>query len=286
MKSTSLISQLHPVKQAIAGMLLVLFSGLPLLGIVGYWPDQMPAAGTPDGLYNFEWFKVTLIDKATHAPVPGEHTIHLSTLLLVLVALSGYLGNMIHVATSFTTYIGSRKFEKSWLLWYCVRPFSAAALAVALFFILRAGFLNYTNDSSNLNLYGVLAISMLTGLFTDIATQKLKEVFETIFKPKDARPDKLEDTNKASNEFAVTSVSPVKLKKNANNTILVYGENLLTQSINVLIGNTIVSQVVVKEKSIGFNYMPTANEMAQGHVLMVITTQNGKTLYAKKIAFE
>ena len=44
-------------------------------------------------------------------------TIQYDVLLLILVALCGFLGNMIHMATSFTAFVGANKFAKSWLLW-------------------------------------------------------------------------------------------------------------------------------------------------------------------------
>jgi hypothetical protein len=120
-----------------------------------------------------------------------EETISVNTLLLLLVAIAAFLGNMVHIATSFTTFVGAEKFKRSWILWYCVKPFTAAALGLVLYFSFRGGFLNSSSDVSNLNLYGIITLAALSGLFTDIATQKLKEVFSVIFKPTDPRPNKL-----------------------------------------------------------------------------------------------
>ncbi|QHS60287.1 hypothetical protein [Chitinophaga agri] len=130
-----------------------------------------------------------------HITGPSDQVIHINTLLLMLVAVAGFLGNMIHIATSFTTFIGAGKFRRSWILWYCVKPFTAAALAIAVYFVFRGGFLNMSDDSSNINIYGLMTISLLTGLFTDRATLKLKEVFDVLFRtaPKEERPDKLEN---------------------------------------------------------------------------------------------
>jgi hypothetical protein len=123
-----------------------------------------------------------------------EHTIQFNTLMLLLVATAGFLGNMIHIASSFTTFIGSNQFKRSWILWYCVKPFTASALALVIYFAFRAGFLNSNDPGNTLNIYGIMTVSALSGLFTDTATQKMKEVFEVIFKPKETRPDSLEDT--------------------------------------------------------------------------------------------
>jgi hypothetical protein len=212
--------------------------------------------------------------------------IHLGTLLLILVAVAGFLGNMIHIATSFTTYVGAEKFRKSWILWYFVRPVTASGLALILYFIFRAGFLNSANDNSNLNLYGVLTLSVLAGLFTDIATQKMKEVFETVFKPKDARPDKLDGARSADDEgFLVTDVSPAKLDRINCNKIVITGSNLDKGKINVLISDTIVPQVIITKEKIEFDYTATPEEVQKGMALIVITDENGKALYTKKIPF-
>jgi hypothetical protein len=123
--------------------------------------------------------------------VDTENTISVNTLLLLLVAIAAFLGNMVHIATSLTTFVGAQKFKRSWILWYCVKPFTASALGLVLYFSFRGGFLNSSSDVSNLNLYGIITLAALSGLFTDIATQKLKEVFSVIFKPNDPRPNKL-----------------------------------------------------------------------------------------------
>ena len=53
-------------------------------------------------------------------------------------------------------------------------------------------------NAADLNVYGILTMSALAGLFSDRATLKLKEVFETLFKPKDERSDKLKSEGEDS----------------------------------------------------------------------------------------
>src|ERR1700754_2504358 len=62
-------------------------------------------------------------------PVPCSCTIQFSTLILILVAAAGFLGNMIFVASSFGAFVGSGKFRRSWILWYFVKPFTGSGLA-------------------------------------------------------------------------------------------------------------------------------------------------------------
>ncbi len=174
--------------------------------------------------------------------------IHINTLLLLLVALAGFLGNMIHIATSFTTYVGSNKFVRSWLLWYTVKPFTAAALAVGVYFVFRGGFLNMSDDSTNINLYGVMTISLLTGLFTDRATQKLKEVFEVLFRPKEERTDPLDATAK------VTGITPTEIEAGIENTLTITGENLQSATLSATINDEAVAIAVAGNTSATIKY--------------------------------
>ncbi|HEY6505240.1 MAG TPA: hypothetical protein VIZ28_14795 [Chitinophagaceae bacterium] len=171
--------------------------------------------------------------------------------LILLVAISGALGAFIHVATSFTDYIGSQQFERSWISWYLMRPFIGATLALAFYFLLRGGLVTVNVDSPQIanqysaaqdsvlyihydtaqkihikssadtltgftrigterlpvrrdglpiNPFGVTAISILAGLFSRQAVDKLREIFENLFLTK----EKVERAN------------PLAEKKNAN----------------------------------------------------------------------
>lgn len=145
--------------------------------------------------------------------------IDLNTILLILVAAGGFLGNMIHIATSFTTFIGMDQFKRRWLLWYYVKPFTAAGLALCLYFAFRGNFFNYSIDASGINLFGVLTMAVLAGLFTDKATMKLAEIFDVVFSVKDKRTDKLAEPK-------ITSITPSKLALDTDNVITINGENL------------------------------------------------------------
>jgi hypothetical protein len=202
-----------------------------------------------------------------------ENTIQFNTLLLILVALCGFLGNMIHVATSFTTFIGAEKFKRSWILWYCVKPFTASALALAFYFVFRAGFLNYTSDAG-LNLYGVLTMAMLTGLFTDIATQKLKEVFEVAFKPKDDRPNTL-----SGNGVKITGITPDKLVKPGENTITISGENFNREPLTIKINTEIIPYRIASEKSIIIKYTIPASQAEAAAFKLEIFNKDEKVIY-------
>lgn len=116
---------------------------------------------------------------------------------IIMVLITGAIGSFIHSAGSFTNYVGEQKLGLSWVWWYILRPFVGVSVAFVFYLVIRGGMLTNTN-AEGLNFFGILTMSALAGLFSDRATLKLKEVFETLFKPKDERSGKLEDGNEAS----------------------------------------------------------------------------------------
>lgn len=101
--------------------------------------------------------------------------------LALLVIVAGAIGSSIHTITSFTRYIGYDKFYKRWIWWYLLRPFAGSALALIFYFVIRGGLFTNTN-SKEINLYGIMAISGLVGMFSKQATDKLDELFGNLFR--------------------------------------------------------------------------------------------------------
>jgi hypothetical protein len=126
--------------------------------------------------------------------------------LLLLVLLAGFLGSFLHMAQSFSEYVGNRAIKKSWAWWYCFRPFIGAGLAVVFYAAIRGGFMAIATGSnakaSELNPFGLVAIGALVGMFSKAATMKLGEVFETLFKTEKAKEskDKLVATSQTSSQ--------------------------------------------------------------------------------------
>lgn len=100
---------------------------------------------------------------------------------LLCAAASGALGSYIHLATSFVEHAGRRRLLSSWAWWYVLRPWIGSALALVVYFVLRAGLIAGASESGTaMNPYGVAAISALSGMFSAQATNKLREIFENI----------------------------------------------------------------------------------------------------------
>jgi hypothetical protein len=197
--------------------------------------------------------------------------VHINTLLLILVAIAGFLGNMIHLSTSFTTFVGAGKFRKSWLLWYIVKPFTAAALAIAIYFVFRGGFLNMSDDSANINLYGLMTISLMSGLFTDRATLKLKELFDVLLRtsPKEERPDQL--TNGGLTIKGITA-APLEAGKPA--TIILNGEKMNEGQIDITIEDQPVTDMNRVPERISFTYTLPESLKDRESVMLIIKTEH------------
>jgi hypothetical protein len=116
--------------------------------------------------------------------------------LLLLVMIAAALGSYIHAATSFVSYVGNKSLVMSWAWWYILRPFIGMALALVFYFVIRGGLLSAGTDAGEISVFGITAVAGLVGMFSKQATDKLGEVFNTLFRTKggegdDIRKDKL-----------------------------------------------------------------------------------------------
>jgi hypothetical protein len=103
--------------------------------------------------------------------------------LLGLIASAGGIGGLLHLVTSLGNFVGTRQLLRSWLLFYYLRPWVGAGLGIVFYFVLRTGVLNPAGaaNTQTFNVYGLLAMSALAGMFSRQAMDKLAEVFEVLF---------------------------------------------------------------------------------------------------------
>jgi hypothetical protein len=130
--------------------------------------------------------------------------------VLFMVMLLGALGGFLRLASSLANYIGNRQLLKSWIIYYLLTPIQGAALAPVVYLLLRVGVLNpantapgSTSPADSLNLIGIYAFAVLTGLFSKQAIEMLADVFSTIFKKaetKDALDKSKQDKTKAKDK--------------------------------------------------------------------------------------
>lgn len=126
------------------------------------------------------------------------------TALILAVALIGATGGSVHALGSFGLFVGQRRIVRSWVWWYLLRAPIGLALAVLFYFLIRGGLVVTPTNGPNaqggteaaqnglagVNIYGVGALAGLAGLCSEIATRKLREVFETLFRPAQELGDK------------------------------------------------------------------------------------------------
>lgn len=103
--------------------------------------------------------------------------------LLRLVLCFGAAGGLLHLFASLGRYVGERTLQRSWMLFYYLRPPVGAVLGLFVYFILRMGVLSNgaTKTIPDVNVYGVLTFAGLAGMFSRQAIDKLAEVFDMLF---------------------------------------------------------------------------------------------------------
>jgi len=184
--------------------------------------------------------------KDTHIAFPQGGRMHVLPLgepasiaqgLIWLAMLAGVAGSFLHAAQSLSSYIGNGTFKSSWAAWYFLRPWIGAVLGFAIYFALRTGLVGGVDS---VNPYGVVAIGFLGGWFSKTTTDKLQEVFETLFKT-DAdkeRKDKLKPLRPVIDAVVPTPVPA------AQQEIAVRGSNF-QEGAQVVIEHTPLATIFV-----------------------------------------
>ena len=145
------------------GAALAFLAILALGAVLAFWPTDFTRGGP------------------AVAVLFGAGSLARETDLLLLAAIFGALGSFLHVARSFATFAGNRALVASWIWWYCLQPLAGMALAVVVYVVVRGGFLSAGASGADVSPYGVAGIAALAGMFSKQATDKLNEVFSTMF---------------------------------------------------------------------------------------------------------
>src|SRR5215213_5654589 len=111
-----------------------------------------------------------------------QFEISLDVRLILMVMLAGGLGSFVHAATSFADYVGNERLTSNWLWFYILRPFIGMTLALIFYLVIRGGFLSAGNEAGKVNPFGIAALAGLVGMFSKQATDKLDDVFTTLFR--------------------------------------------------------------------------------------------------------
>ncbi|WP_152223990.1 hypothetical protein [Pseudomonas sp. SCB32] len=169
----------NSIQIGIMGAGLVCLALLLICLLVALWPQLYPkfpppgVLGDPDVQCLVGW-----------CPGPDAR-------LLAMVMSAGGLGSFVHIAKSFGDFVGNERLMASWIWWYALKPFIGMVVAMLLYLFIRGGFLgvSVTGEASNVNLYGLIGMSCLAGMFAKQATDKLSELFDTLFLTREAAGD-------------------------------------------------------------------------------------------------
>ena len=112
---------------------------------------------------------------------------------LSIAMISGALGSFIHLATSFSSYVGNRRLSSSWMWWFILRAPMGAALALIAYFIMRSGFLLDGTLGEQISPFGIAALGGLVGLASKQIIDKIRMVSDETFNTEldEQRSDKL-----------------------------------------------------------------------------------------------
>jgi hypothetical protein len=158
--------------------------------------------------------------------------------LILLVLLVGAIGSYVHSASSIVDYLGNRTFISSWVWWYLLRPFIGMMLALIFYFVFRGGFITGGVNPSGedaakfINPFGIAALAGLVGMFSKVASDKLNEVFSTLFRPAPGQGDAKRGDKLGTNPVpSVTSIDPASVKVGTKTvSVIIRGSNFTEKS--------------------------------------------------------
>ena len=185
------------------GALLSLLMLLTLYGLIALWPAVAAATSDPP-----HTVVVQLLG------VHWRPTEEVS--LLMLVVLASALGGTLHASISFTDYVGNGRLTTSWIWWYVLRGLLGTSLAVLFYFALRGGLFSANTPTNVINPFGIAALAGLVGLFHKQATDKLRELFDTMFRTAPGKGDDQRRDSIDAGQPVVTHAERVRVPGRSN----------------------------------------------------------------------
>jgi len=181
-------STVGPIGIVLITAYLILASILLLYGLVQFWPPPIPAESTPVLTESASVpSEPTPTPAGESAPTSLPVTFLLWTFpvsdevrLILIVALAGALGSLVHALRSLYWYAGNRELVWSWLAKYILLPFVGSTLGLVFYFVIRGGFFSPEATIEQTSPFGFAGLGALVGMFSEQAVLKLKEVAETL----------------------------------------------------------------------------------------------------------
>lgn len=183
-----------PRQKAFIGIYCVVFVGLVLYVLGKTWPD------TDCGNYAGTVTYIPFISGGIDVIYTEEQRI------IFLVCLAGALGGGVYMGISFAYHTAIDDLEKQYWYWYLSRPFVGASLAVIVYFLLRGGLFSSSASNNDINLYTVIAIACLVGMFSKQAIAKLTTIANQLFE-KGNYPEKDEKEDEGKENEGITEIN-------------------------------------------------------------------------------
>ena len=159
-------------------------------------------------------------------------TVPMDVRLIMMVMVAGGLGSFIHTATSFGDFVGNEKLTSNWIWWYILKPFIGMVLAAIIYLVIRGGFLSGGSEAGRINVYGIAALAGMAGMFSKQATDKLSEVFDTLFKTAAGGGDSKRKDNLDNPIPVLTRIDPSSIEPTSQNMIVVLkGSGFVSSSV-------------------------------------------------------
>jgi hypothetical protein len=221
----------------IFGVCFLVFTTLIFYFLVTTWPVLVPDTSVP--AYATSKFMFKPFRLFGQGPYDWEPDLR----MLLTVIIAGAIGSLIHTLTSFGDYVGNRRLGTSWLWWFILRTPIGVALAIVAYLILRGGLIVPTLQTTKetdlqgatllLNPYAIAAFAALAGMFSRQATDKLREVFETVFTPQ--KPVKRDDPLNTGSEL---KIEPATLTMGQDQVLTITGRGFQKDTTATIDGKT------------------------------------------------
>ena len=207
-------------------------------------------------------------------------------LLIQLVLVAGALGAFIHAATSFATYVGNRQLTFGWIWWLLLRIPVGTALAVLVYFAVRAQFFGTFDFVNEKDVYLIGTVAGISGLFSKQVADKLSDLIDNLFTPA-KKPERAEALKKDEEDDAkapvIESFSPESLPAQALNlTVAIIGKGFADGAV-VSVQNKKRSAEFVSSTRLTFEFEQTE---VQHPAKLIVKVRNPDGRYSKEKEFD
>ena len=100
--------------------------------------------------------------------------------LTIQILALGFTGGALHGLISFSHHHSENTLTNHWIPFYLLRPFIGSGMAFLVYLFIRGGLLKDNSSIESLNLYGIQAIALTTGLFSKHGLEFAEQTITTI----------------------------------------------------------------------------------------------------------